>query len=416
KVARKDARFQIWEVKCLKEGQRIFVKSLDTKGAINVCKERHSAMDVIVEGTRTMQVEKLLRERDISFDVVTNDITSLVGPPRRVRSPVLSPRMRSPIKKSLDWKDFYPLNVIYDFLDALERQYPSICTVTVIGNTVEGRDVKMLKISNSNARNTAVWLDGTIHAREWISTSVVTYIADHIARSFNTLPDYITNKDWFFVPVVNPDGYYHTHTVDRMWRKNRARFGNTITGVDLNRNFGLNWGRNGNTECASGDPNHLNYRGTEAFSEPETAAIKDIILYSGVPFKIFLTFHAYSELISFPWCYTSDPCPDYVNLLEGGTAMAKAIYETSGRMYKVGNFKDIMYYASGTSIDWSYGTARIPFTYLIELRSKKDRFLLPKEEIQDCCKEVLNGVKALAEFVDKKKCRNCNVHFKKNPQ
>lgn len=85
-------------------------------------------------------------------------------------------------------------------------------------------------------------------------------------------------------------------------------------------------------------------------------------------------------------------------------------------MYKVGNFKDIMYYASGTSIDWSYGTARIPFTYLIELRSKKDRFLLPKEEIQDCCKEVLNGVKALAEFVDKKKCRNCNVHFKKNPQ
>lgn len=78
-------------------------------------------------------------------------------------------------------------------------------------------------------------------------------------------------------------------------------------------------------------------------------------------------------------------------------------------MYKVGNFKDIMYYACGTSIDWSYGTARIPFSYLIELRSKKDKFLLPKDEIQDCCIEILNGVKALVKFVETKKCLNCLV-------
>lgn len=52
-------------------------------------------------------------------------------------------------------------------------------------------------------------------------------------------------------------------------------------------------------------------------------SLQDIILYSGTPFKIFLSFHAYSEVISFPWCYSADPCPDYVNLLEGGTAMAK---------------------------------------------------------------------------------------------
>lgn len=68
-----------------------------------------------------------------------------------------------------------------------------------------------------------------------------------------------------------------------------------------------------------------------------------------------------------------------------------------------------MYYASGTSIDWSYGTARIPFSYLIELRSKQDRFLLPRDEILDCCKEILSGVKTLIEFVDQKKCLNCTV-------
>lgn len=82
-------------------------------------------------------------------------------------------------------------------------------------------------------------------------------------------------------------------------------------------------------------------------------------------------------------------------------------------MYKVGNFKDIMYYAAGTSIDWSYGTARIPYSYLVELRSKQDKFLLPKNEILICCQEALNGVKALVKFVDKTRCNNCVVNTKK---
>lgn len=54
----------------------------------------------------------------------------------------------------------------------------------------------MLKISNSDASNTGVWMDGAIHAREWISTAVVTFIANHIARNFDALPNYFTNKDW----------------------------------------------------------------------------------------------------------------------------------------------------------------------------------------------------------------------------
>ncbi|CAH2984170.1 unnamed protein product [Chilo suppressalis] len=356
-------------------------------------------MDVMVDVQRLMQVDKLLRERDIPYEVTVAD-TSIGITHNRNRSPIPNiQRPRSPIKKAMDWRDFYPLDMIYNFMDYLEVQFPSTCTVSVIGKSVEGRIIKMLKISNSNASNTAAWLDGAIHAREWISTAVVTFIADHIARNFDELPLAITNKDWYFLPVVNPDGYHHTHILDRLWRKNRARVGTTICGVDLNRNFSHYWGR-GACEYSSTDPCHLNYRGTAPFSEPETAAIKDLILYSATPFKIFLTFHSYSEVISFPWCFSNEPCKDYVTLLEGGTSMAKAIYETNGRMYKVGNFKDLMYSATGTSIDWSYGVARIPFSYLVELPSKQHRFLLPKEEILDCCKEALNGVMALAQFVD----------------
>ncbi|KAI5642067.1 zinc carboxypeptidase domain-containing protein [Phthorimaea operculella] len=413
--------FKIWNVKILKDGQKNFLKGLDTKGAIHICNEEAKEVVVLVEGTRCVQVEKLLKDRDIQFETIgyeNGHYDFFRGKSSRGARPVPNSLINKPwrVNKArtvMDWNDYYQYDVIYKWMDDIERLYPATCTVSVIGKSVEGRPIKMLKITNSNASNSGVWLDGCMHAREWITVPVVTFIANHIARNFNNLPKFLTNKDWFFVPIVNPDGYHFTHHQDRMWRKNRARFGNTIVGVDLNRNFGLNWGSGIDASVTYGDPMHQNYRGQEPFSEPESSAVKDMILYSGLPFKIFLSFHAYSEAISFPWCFQSDPSPDYVNLLEGGAVMAKAIYDTSGRMYKVGNFKDIMYFASGTSIDWSYGTAKIPFSYLVELRSKEHRFFLPKEEIIDCCREALAGVIALAEFVEKKKCLNCAVYSTK---
>lgn len=59
-----------------------------------------------------------------------------------------------------------------------------------------------------------------------------------------------------------------------------------------------------------------------------------------------------------------------------------------------------MYDAAGTSNDWSYGAAQIPYCYLIELRSKKHKFTLPKEEIQETGAEILNCVSDLMDFID----------------
>lgn len=55
----------------------------------------------------------------------------------------------------------------------------------------------MLKISNGDSGNTGVWIDGSIHPREWISAAVVTYIADQLVRTFHEQPDSVTNKDWY---------------------------------------------------------------------------------------------------------------------------------------------------------------------------------------------------------------------------
>ncbi|XP_026321175.1 carboxypeptidase B-like isoform X2 [Hyposmocoma kahamanoa] len=224
--------------------------------------------------------------------------------------------------KLMDWKRFHRLRDIYDFIDELERDYPAICTVSVIGKSVEGRDIKMLKVSNSNATNCSVWLDASIHPREWISTAVVTYIADVLVKNFRKLSTSITNKDWHIVPILNPDGYEYTHTCDRMWRKNKAKHEGVCVGVDLNRNFSYAWGQ---SEGSSEEPTNVFYRGPEPFSEPETVAVRDTILNSTTPFKVFLSFHSYFELIIFPWGHNPEPCPHYLKLLEGATIMSRVI-------------------------------------------------------------------------------------------
>ncbi|XP_038222632.1 carboxypeptidase B-like [Zerene cesonia] len=319
-------------------------------------------------------------------------------------------KMKKRRVKLMNWKRYHKLSVIYSFMDDLERDYPAICTVSVIGKSVEGRDIKMLKISNSDATNTSVWLDASIHSREWISTAVVTYLADVIVRNFHHHSTSITNKDWYIVPVLNPDGYEYTHTRDRMWRKNRACYEGECVGVDLNRNFSYGWGNNGD-QGSSGDPSNVFYRGPAPFSEPETAAVRDTILGASSPFKVFLSFHSYFELIIFPWGYKCETCPDYLHLLEAGTSMARAIYDTSGMIYKVGSTKDLTYFACGTSIDWSYAIAKIPYSFMVELRSKKHRFRLPKDQISETCLEIWNAVKNLMEFIERTKTRKAT--FKK---
>ncbi|CAB3234166.1 unnamed protein product [Arctia plantaginis] len=406
-IASKQSSHQV-EVQFTRNGQREFLKSLNTVGAINIWKEEQSTMDVMVEGTWAPQVAHMLREKHVPYKIAMQDVNSLyeqeivtnncIGPPRNATKAC----MRTVPK--MNWEKYHRLDTIYAFMDELALDYPELCTICCIGTTEEGRGIKMLKISNGNENNQGVWLDGATHAREWITVAVVTYIADQLAKNFKGYPDYITDKDWYILPVSNPDGYEYSHTTDRMWRKNRARYGDCI-GVDLNRNWSCGWGEKGE-EGSSEDPGSIFYRGPNPFSECETIAIKNVILQSGTDFKVFLSFHSYGESIIFPWGYTSDPCPDYVMLLEGGTTIAKGIYEISRHTYKVGSTKDVMYYAAGTSIDWSYGVANIPFSYMLELRGKEHRFLLPSECILTTATEVLNGVLNLLCFVCSNACMN----------
>ena len=67
-----------------------------------------------------------------------------------------------------------------------------------------------------------------IHAREWITPATLTYMIHELVE--NPLKyDWILDEfDWYFVPVINPDGYAYTHSRNRLWRKTRSSPANAL--------------------------------------------------------------------------------------------------------------------------------------------------------------------------------------------
>ena len=56
---------------------------------------------------------------------------------------------------------------------------------------------------------------------EWIGPAAITLMMHFLIESEPIRPDLTDNLDWFFLPIVNPDGYAYSHNYDRMWRKTR---------------------------------------------------------------------------------------------------------------------------------------------------------------------------------------------------
>lgn len=129
-------------------------------------------------------------------------------------------------------------------------------------------------------------------------------------ENWDDQPEYIRNKNWYVLPVHNPDGYEYTHQTDRLWRKNRGPNSGGCKGVDLNRNYGYKWGGKGTSANACQEI----YRGRSAFSEPESAAVKNFFASTKERFNAFLTFHSYGQYILHPWGYDDLVPPDWKDL------------------------------------------------------------------------------------------------------
>jgi hypothetical protein len=278
---------------------------------------------------------------------------------------------------------------VIESLIALEDS--GVAQTYIIGSTHEERDIWAVKISDNPSEDEeepGALFFGCQHAREWIAVEVPLYIGQYLADNYDTdaeVKHLVDNCEIWIVPVVNPDGYEYSRNTDRMWRKNRRDNGDGTFGVDLNRNWGYMWGGPGSSGNTS---DYEIYRGPSAFSEPETQAVRDLIL--SYDFRVIMDYHSFGQMTCSPWGYTVEPCPDDAQMSSMTFGMREIIRQTSGAIY-IDWSEGWAYLVSGGMGDWSYGELGI-YSFTIELRPvtfSQGGFRLPENQIIPTCEENL---------------------------
>lgn len=299
-------------------------------------------------------------------------------------------------KGSISFDQYHRMEVIHDYLKQISESYPSLTELVELTKSGEGRSVYMLKIGKNIGNSSAViFVEGGIHAREWIGPPVVLYIIQELLENVEN-SNMIDTVEWHIVPLLNVDGYEYSHTTDRAWRKNR-RPGTNCDGVDPNRNFNFFWEQGVKDECSS------TYRGPGPFSEPEISAVADHVTANSDKIKLYLSFHSHCSCILYSWGHTGDPAENVEELKSLGESAANAIFTKFGTEYRVGSSYEILYQLFGGAKDWAKGSLGIDLTYTIELPGGGESgFDLPPDQIENVVTEMWEGVKVWYEYVKQK--------------
>ena len=341
------------------------------------------------------------------------------------------------------FRNYQPLSVILPWMRLLSSLFATHVRMINIGISFEGRDISALRVGvhptnsekPSSARKTIVIVGG-LHAREWISTSTVNYVAYSLITSYGkseSTTKLLEEFDWVFIPTLNPDGYVYSWETDRLWRKNRQQTAlRFCTGVDLDRSFDYEWDNasSGNNPCSE------SFSGEGPFQAVESRRLatwaRNETENNNVEFIGFLDLHSYSQQVLYPYSYscTSTP-PSIENLEELAIGLAKAIRLTNGKSYGVTSacegsvtaeksdrellFRHNKKTASeknpreswvrmetggGSALDWFYQEMRVRYAYQIKLRDNGGYgFLLPNTDIVPTGQEAFSAVRYFGEFL-----------------
>lgn len=251
---------------------------------------------------------------------------------------------------------YYTYAEIGQQLDSLRLLYPNLITAKqTVGTSIQNRPIWAVKMTANPGGAPArpqVHLNALTHAREPAGMMSLFYFMWYLVENYGSNPEVtylLNNRELWFIPMLNPDGYVYNQSTNPggggMWRKNRRLNGDGTYGVDLNRNYGFQWGYD--NSGSSNTPSSDTYRGTGPFSEPETQAIRDFCNSRFI--KSALNYHTYSNLLIYPWGYIGAETVDSIIFREYANDM------TQFNRYRVGTAQQLLYPVNGVADDWMYG-------------------------------------------------------------
>jgi len=342
--------------------------------------------DVMVNPDTVSHMETFFKNNDIHFHEMVDDVESML---REVDQSRRKSVQRGNRAYDLDWNDYYDHDTLNQFLEAL-AEANDFADVISIGQSYEGRDMKVLAVTKAGPGAPNVWLEAGIHAREWVAPAVATFIMRELVEDYAEHPEYLDKINWYLLPSANPDGYMYSHNSDRLWRKTRSDTGSVLgcKGVDPNRNWGFHFGESGtsNDKCSE------IYPGPAAFSEKETTNIKNFVeTLDPVPI-LGHCFHSYSQLWLWPYGYDYNAYPDnYKEIEQLAIDASDALFQVHGTVFDPINSADL-YPAAGASDDWYKGVLGTRFSFTTELRDTgRYGFVLPPNQIIPSGEEMWAG-------------------------
>jgi murein tripeptide amidase MpaA len=297
-------------------------------------------------------------------------------------------------------------------IGAAQTAYPDLVQVFSIGQSYQGRDIWVAKVSDNVATDEAepeVLIDALHHAREHLTTEQALYLLRVLTADYATdslVKRLVDSREIYIVFALNPDGmqYDLTGSPYRAWRKNRQPNPGPSVGTDLNRNYDYDWGC---CHGSSGSAGSLTYRGRKPFSAPETQAMRDFVKSRVIEGRqqivIHLTLHTNGQLVLWPYGHTRTDIPADMTRTDHAAfvALGKRMAQRNG--YKPEQSSDL-YITDGDQIDWMYGRYRIfSFTwelYPIEHHTNAD-FYPADEKIAGA---VSRNRSALLYAIDKADC------------
>ncbi|XP_055599535.1 zinc carboxypeptidase-like [Uranotaenia lowii] len=351
-----------------------------------------SDVDLVVPPHKFGEFGEIVENHGIAANLSVPDLQRLLDAERPVTR-----------KAGVHWTAYNTLEEIYDWMDQLLKVHSDFLTPIVAGHSYENCPIRGLKVSYK-AGNPGVFMEGTTHAREWISAASITWMLNQLLTSQDeNIRRVAENYDWYFFPVTNPDGYVYTHTTNRLWRKTRKPYTEVCYGADPNRNWGAYFKQGG----SSSDPCTDTFAGPYAFSEVETKSVSDYFTSIQASISTYLAFHSSGQLLMIPYGYTTEKLDNYEEMMEVGRKAIEKLKERYGTEYRIGNVAEAIYVASGGSIDWVKSTYDIPIVFVYELRDTGAHgFLLPPEQIIPTAEETLDSVIVILDEGEKRGLHN----------
>jgi hypothetical protein len=325
----------------------------------------------ILKPNNTIKIVHKLNELGISIDNVDKDgnITIYIDDEdlKSLQNLGLNP-IRIPDKakiyadklwnKTKDSKN--PMDVYYTYdeytqiMQNIANQYPDICHLESAGQSVQGRELWFMKISdnvNIEEDEPEVKLISTMHGDEPVGFVNLVKLIQLLTSQYGTNPritNIVDNTELWINPLMNPDGYV---------LHQRANANN----VDLNRTFpDIVLDQNNNTPDGR---------------EPEVQHIMNFAATHTT--DLSMNFHTGSLVINYPWDRIPDLSPDNDLLIHLSLAYASHNPEMSNsQQFENGITNGFAWYeADGSMQDWN-----LYFENDIDLTAELDNIKWPPVE------------------------------------